>query len=344
MRIYSIDFFKIIFTFLVVFAHMDINYPGSQVAVDFFFVFSGYFMARKFYSKSYLKAEDGYDEFSYTKDRIKTLYPQYLFSLIVLFCYMFAKEVFRMAPGSEMAGSVGDLVARVYELVPNALMLQDIGFFASGINAAAWYVSVMVIAGYFIYALMCRDEKLYTGIVFPLIFMGIYTFNGLYGQEPFGVFGPFYMPMLRGVGAMLEGVIIYRFVCSSWYTKLKSNAVIFNLIGLGSLAALFACQRYNNQQIIMFLFAISYLSAPETWLNKIIKGKIFARSGDWAYAVYLNHAVVIMIMEDLFAKLGIIMPREQFAWFAAAASAVYSVATVMLLDKIKAALKSKNIL
>ena len=80
MRIYSIDLLKFIFAYLVVFAHMDINYPGASVAVDFFFVFSGFFLAKKFYSKSVDNPKD-YNQFCYTADHVKRLYPQYVFSL-----------------------------------------------------------------------------------------------------------------------------------------------------------------------------------------------------------------------------------------------------------------------
>ena len=340
MRVKSIDFFKIIFTFLVVFAHMDISYPGNNVAVDFFFVFTGFFLAKKFYDQSWQKGDNAVNQFQYTARRVKVLYPQYIFSLLVLFVYMFGKEVWQIASHSASAGTLGDLAAKLYEIVPNALMIQDMGFFAQSINAASWYVSVMLIAGYFIYGFMCRDEKFYTELAFPIAFILIGTFLK-YGREPFGIVGPFYIAMMRGVFAMLEGVIICKIMRSGFYTKFKAHSLIFNLSGLAAIAALFACGRYNNQHIIMFAFMVMYLYCPDSWINKVIKGKIFNRAGDWAYAVYLNHAFVIMLLEDIFCAYGVVMPREKFAWIAAAASAVYSVFTVILLDKIKAACKNK---
>ena len=338
MRIHSIDLLKIIFTFLVVFGHMDIYYPGAAVAVDFFFVFSGFFLAKKFYSKSHLQTDNGYDQFRYTVDRIKVLYPQYIFSLLVLFCYIFGKELVRFVTGSPLAGTAGDLIARAYELVPNVLAVQDLGFFAKGMNAAAWYVSVMLIVGYFIYGLLCKDEKFYSNIVLPIVFILIGTYMAP-GRDPFHTVGPFYNAILKGVMSMTEGLLVYKFFCSSWCEKFRSQKLFFNLVGICATIALFLCERYNNQHIIMFALVIIWTYTPESWINRVVKGKIFKRAGDWAYAVYLNHAFVIMVLEDLFAKLGVDMVRVQFAWIAAAAAAVYSVLTLILLDRIKLALK-----
>jgi len=337
MRIYSIDLFKLIFTILVVFAHMDINYPGADVAVDFFFVMSGFFMAKKFYSR---KDDESYSQFDYTADRLKKLYPQYIFSLLVMFCYILGRDVVRIAAGSHLAGGIGDLAARVYEIIPSVFMVQNIGFFGSGINGPAWYLSVMVVAGCFIYAFLRHNHRMYSETVFPIVFILLETY--LYGgKDPFGIVGPFYIAMLRGVAAMLQGVLIYKFFCSSWGTKLRSGKVLFNIVGIFSIIALFACGRFNNSQLIMFVFAVVYMNTSESWINKAVKGRIFGRVGDLAYAVYLNHALVIMVLEDLYAKLGIAVEHIKFGWIAVAASVVYSIFTVWLLDRLKPFCKNK---
>ena len=333
MRIYSIDLLKFIFAFLVVFAHMDINYPGASVAVDFFFVFSGFFLAKKFYSKSVDNPQE-YNHFRYSADHIKRLYPQYIFSLVVMLGYMCGRDIVRMVTGSELAGNIGQTVFRIFEILPDAFMMQDIGYFiGGGINPAAWYVSAMVIVGYFIYFMMCRDHRKTTEFILPILFILTATYMK-FGRENFAVYDWFYIPLVRCTMYMSEGVIIWRIFKSKAFAAVRNGSVFFNLVGLFGIASLFAFERYKNIHIILFAFVVLYTSCTESWINKIIKGRIFRRIGDISYAVYLNHAVIIMAMEDIMSFAGITMEHTAFAWFAAAVSLVYSIFTMLLLDRL----------
>ena len=333
MRIYSIDLLKFIFAYLVVFAHMDINYPGASVAVDFFFVFSGFFLAKKFYSKS-LDNPKEYNQFHYTADHVKKLYPQYVFSLLVMLCYLCGRDLVRIVTGSELAGSIGATVFRVFEAIPDMFMIQDMGYFiGGGINTAAWYVSALVIVGYFIYAMMCYDHKKTSEFILPILFILTCAYMK-FGRYNFDVYDWFYIPLVRGLQYMAEGVIIYRIFTSKAFAAVRNGSIFFNLAGIMSIASLFAMERYKNMHIILFAFIVLYTSCPESWINKIIKGKIFRRFGDASYAVYLNHAVVIMALEDIFGTVGITMEHTQFAWLAAGVSLVYSIFTMLLLDKL----------
>jgi len=351
MRIYSIDLLKFIFAMLVVFAHMDINYLGANVAVDFFFVFSGFFLARKFYSKS-CKDPAQYNQFNYTADHVKKLYPQYIFSLLVLLAYMTGRDIVRIAAGVEGIGYIGNIIFRIFEIIPDSLMIHSMGgFMSGGLNAAAWYVSSMLIVGYFIYAMLCYDHKKATEFVLPVLFILISAYMK-YGRENFAVYDWFYIPLVRCTMYMAEGVIVYRLSASRVYENIKNSRLLFNLVGLFSIVSLFVFNRYNNAHLVLFVFVVLYTTCPESWINRVIKGKIFRRIGDLSYAVYLNHGVVIMAMEDIFAYCGIVMERVQFAWIAAAVSIVYSIFTMLLLDKLKPlcrdkifpALKAKKIL
>jgi peptidoglycan/LPS O-acetylase OafA/YrhL len=333
MRIYSIDLLKFIFAWLVVFAHMDINYPGASVAVDFFFVFSGFFLAKKFYSKSAENPQE-YNQFRYTADHVKKLYPQYVFSLLVMLGYLCGRDLVRIVSGSELAGSIGATVFRVFEAIPDIFMIQDMGYFVGGgINTAAWYVSTLVIVGYFIYAMLCYDQRKTSEFVLPVLFILTCAYMK-FGRHNFDVYGALYIPIVRCVQYMSEGVIIYRIFKSKAFAAVRNGSLLFNLAGIMGIASLFAMERYKNIHLVLFAFVVLYTSCPESWINKVVKGKVFRRIGDMSYAVYLNHAVVIMAMEDIFRLAGITMEHTQFAWVAAAVIFVYSVFTMLLLDRL----------
>lgn len=50
-RIYSIDFLKLVMAISIALYHYKVNTPISTYAVTFFFVISGVFLAKKYYSK-----------------------------------------------------------------------------------------------------------------------------------------------------------------------------------------------------------------------------------------------------------------------------------------------------
>ena len=53
-RIYSIDLFKLVFAYVIAFFHYGTTIsPGPTAAVQIFFLISGFFLARKYYSRSH---------------------------------------------------------------------------------------------------------------------------------------------------------------------------------------------------------------------------------------------------------------------------------------------------
>ena len=83
-RLYSIDFLKFIFAVLIAYSHFGVNLPGATIAVDFFFIISGFFLGRKYYKCSFKKNEQ-YNQENYTLDHIQKLYPHYIFHLLLCF-------------------------------------------------------------------------------------------------------------------------------------------------------------------------------------------------------------------------------------------------------------------
>ena len=210
---------------------------------------------------------------------------------------------------------------------------------------------IHVTPGTFKNAMLCYDHKKTSEFILPVLFILTCAFMK-FGRENFAVYQWFYIPLVRCVQYMSEGVILYRVFKSKAFEAVRNGSLFFNLVGIMSIASVFAMERYKNIHIMLFAFIVLYTSCPESWINKVVKGRIFHRIGDASYAVYLNHAVVIMAMEDIFAYCGIVMEHTQFAWLAAGVSLVYSIFTMLLLDKLTPwfnqkfipALKSKKII
>ena len=89
-RIYSLDVLKLYFAYVVAFFHFGADLsPGPEIAVQIFFIVSGFFLGRKYYTRSHGKV--GYDNWNYTLDHVKSLYPHYVLSYLVFVLYEMGK-------------------------------------------------------------------------------------------------------------------------------------------------------------------------------------------------------------------------------------------------------------
>ncbi len=81
-RFYAIDAFKLLFIMLIIIHHsalLSSVLHHGYIAVEFFFIISGFFLGKTITGHSDLKIIE------YIKQRLWKLYPHYFFSLVVMF-------------------------------------------------------------------------------------------------------------------------------------------------------------------------------------------------------------------------------------------------------------------
>lgn len=346
-RIYSIDFLKLIFALLIALGHESASFylPGEKYAVDFFFVISGFFLARKFYSKLKLSKEEveKYNRgggYNYTKEHIKQLYPHYLFSLIILILYIVIRNIFYAIKANPLAISYEGMLSKIYDTLPEFFMLQNSGFYVGGMNYPLWQVCNMLIVGYFLYTLLVKNEKITTQIICPLSIILIYTWLYSGNIDWFGRVGPIYIPLIRTLAPMSLGIILYKFTMSEDYKNLvnKNNGVLLNTFSVLSFIILFLYDRKGYVCLILFTFLILGLFNEKSWINKILNRKIFKSFGNLSYSVYLNHALIIYFVNDLYDVLGrhfgFSLYKWQFDILYVIILLIYSIATMNIIKVI----------
>ena len=296
-RIYSFDVFKLVFAYLIAFFHYGVTVPpGPTITVQLFFIISGFFLGKKFYDKYQADPDNKYDQICYTKDHIKSLYPHYIFSLIVLTIYTFFAGVvtFLREPS---AYQIVMIFKNVYATIPEFFFLQNTGFFGGGTNYPLWQLCTLIIAGYFVYACLHKNEKLSREIIFPAAILMIQAFldssDDIWGTVVF-----FHIPLLRAFSPLCIGVLAYYFTTTSYYRYIVSKKLLFNLASIFAFLSLYAPDGYHNIYLITFVFLLLAMYEPESWINKLLNRKIFKHFGQMSFAIYLNHAVVIDLMKD----------------------------------------------
>lgn len=291
-RNYSLDFMKLLFAYVVALFHLEvIGGIYADVAVQVFFVISGYFLGRKFYSRSHGDPQKAYGPWQYTWDRIRGIYPAYVLALVFFLGYVLARSAlsFVQSPGWE---GLWAMVCTVYDQLPDLLMLQSSYQYAQNLNCPTWQISALVIAGYFVYALLCRDEKQACTIVFPAAVLMLTCLLET-GVDLFGRFGPIYMPLLRAFGPLGLGVLVYRFHESEYFAQLKNHRILFNGLSLLSVPAILIFKDRGMLHLVWAALMILGCMEPDSLLNRLLDRKAFASFGTLSLGVYLNHALML---------------------------------------------------
>ena len=102
-----------------------------------------------------------------------------------------------------------DAVTLFLNAIPEGLMINSVGVFGGGVNPASWYVSVLMVGGGIIYAILYCSKKVALGVVFPLLVLFSYTYLlGIDGSiSHFATRGALSQCLLRGMAGMALGAV-----------------------------------------------------------------------------------------------------------------------------------------
>lgn len=332
-RIYSLDVLKLVFAFVIAFFHFGTTIsPGPTITVQVFFILSGFFLGKKFYSRTHPDPEKRYSQWNYTIDHVKSIYPHYLFSLAVIFLYMLARSVLEFVKSPSFA-RLSTIAVDIYNQIPDLLLLQSSYRFHESYNYPLWQLSALVIAGYFVYGLLCHNEKLSRTLLFPAAILMIQSLLNT-GVDIWSNYGPFYLPLLRAFSPLCIGVLAYYFTTTPYYEQIKGKKFPFNLAVLLSLISIFLFGDRSNIFLITTVILVWGCYDEHSWINALLNHQIFRHCGDLSYAVYLNHALLSRFLQArVFSH--IILPGWQQNLIYFVLLTAYSAITLFLVTKWK---------
>ena len=288
------DLLRVLFTISVVITHAsNLIYHGeivsANVAVDGFFMLSGFFMAR------------------HLKNRRGTLSRERLF-----FNYQISR-IRRLLP---MCLIVASLVGLKEIIVNHALGIEkwEVLYFLGDINgihgfSVMWYVSALFWGGFLVSALLIWARKISVLVLFPLIFFVLFSF--MYKYHNLWLFS---VPLVKGflsaglfksVCALCVGVEV--FYISVWLknqiSKMRLFAVkliaifceILFIYGFASSFWIWFSPKnffvYFYVPLILLVFALD-----AQVIFSVFDRPILARLGKMTYAVYLTHLYIIKFL------------------------------------------------
>lgn len=304
----KIEVYRYLLTILVALLHFNPHgiFKGGYVAVDFFFMLSGFYLMKTWEKK---KPE----AIRFVFGKYSRFFWVYVSSILLYDLYVF-KE------------GLGDGLIKVLSSVPDMLCLQMTGIFTPSSNGVLWYISAMLIVSFFLISLLNLSKKWSVNLVFPVLMLigysAIQTLAGNLDVHTKMEGERIIMPgLIRGFGGMIIGIYIAQLTESAIIQGLTENSkkLFVSLVELVVLSvSVFLMLKhphssYDFIQLILFATLIIFANVGNSYWSKI-----WDRIGNWlihsfgkeyTLALYCHSIVVSEVLRIVFH----ISPESPFA-------------------------------
>ena len=311
---------------------------GSSEVLLIFTVTAGFFMAAHFTKRkgdaAYMARSASSRAWEYTWTRVKSLLPVLVlgYLLAIFICTKF------YYPDYTLQDILAMTVNSIWEFLGfHAAGLRSTGNEFFNLNGPLWFISAILIVGYFMYWAMCKNEDFFCGVVTPFLaifFAGWWAFTGTRAaQTAWSTFG-LQTASTNGMGGgatdatatlgfnnglvfvmigMMVGILVYYMV-----KKLSDHE--FTRAGRAALTALnvvvsalllwyvvyqptyFKLDRWTVAFLCIALIALSLLNKDglTALLNNGATNKLFAYLGSISLYIYMLHyPVAILVLRIL---------------------------------------------
>jgi peptidoglycan/LPS O-acetylase OafA/YrhL len=305
----TIEFWRFAFICAIGVMHFSNSYFGNAlyfddayVATEFFFIVSGYFLLQSYEKRN--KNKKG--AWNYTINKVYKLYPFYLLSFLLIFVLTMIQE------GAGIKEWAFNLGGSVWEL----LFLQISGLKCFRLfNYPTWYISAMLIAGYFIYVGLELWEEKFVKLVMPFGVLFIYCFfskeNGNMDVWGGAAILKISDAIMRAFAGMCLGGICFR--ASKWLSLVEFSKIRQILMSVLELIAyilgLVLMSQKAHTQLDFYIIGLLAVAVTITGSGRTMTYKLFQHSGiaylgKISYPMFLNQIFVIKLMGMYFLGLG----------------------------------------
>lgn len=309
----EVDFWKLFFAIQIFLFHGNkfdfvpevALFDKGYLAVEFFFMVSGFFMAAKIRSQHSLA--DGFKTPAYLKHKVAGFYPQF----IAAFFIAFVLRQFLLLPSA--AGTVKNAFLGLNEV----LLLQMGGISPYRIyNGATWYISAMLIALAVLYPVARRWKDYFFTVGAPLLALVCYAVIS-HESKNLNVGDDWWHFIYLGTIRAFAGISLGVF-CNELCEKIKKQGlkitrlgnVFFMIAELLLLAAIicildFPSQLHINNHfdyvaVLLFLLFLIIVFSELTGIGQRVKRpQRYKKMAALSLLLYLNHRGVIYVIRAI---------------------------------------------
>lgn len=299
----TISFWKFMFCLMIIIYHGNIFATGNEnilfkygsIGVEFFFIVSGYLLAKKALNETDESDNIGQDTVNYIMRKIKNFFP-YIF--ICWIAGMIVKNVFDTM-------TLKDNVLAIFDIT----FMRMAGFKETVINGAVWYISAMLICMLVLYPMIRKFKYNFVYIVSPLIVLLVGGWlNQNYGslRVPDKWIGFAYKGLLRAFFELNLGCIIY--VLSKKMEKVEFNnfgRFLITTVEVACLLIPFLVSSLINEAtkydyMVLFILSIGVCLAftEKSYGSKIFNNKFIYFLEKISLPMYISHTWIRTIINE----------------------------------------------
>lgn len=268
----------------------DRLFPRGSLAVEFFFLVSGYLMAFKC-SKNDLNIPIGQDTTHFIVKKYLSLQPNLFITEVIALIVCFFVTPFC---------GFKDLILRFFGMLSENFLLQDAGIKIYELNPVTWYLSAMLLAMLILYPLCRKYFDVFSRIIAP--FIG-FLIIGMFYLKFKGQTGPFnklfdnyfYKGLFRAIAEICLGVV--AFDITKWLKSLKLkkfSRFLFSCVELSFYALVIVFMTiettmFDTIALLLLLVAVSLSFSQVGIASKLFDNKLFCFLGSLSLPIYLSH-------------------------------------------------------
>ena len=277
--------------------HGYIPLVNGYLAVEFFYILTGYFLFSSAMSRSIAMEESS--GFTEAWKRLKKIYPYFLNAWLMSFILC------HVTHGHNDTGNwLADLVCGIPQLF--FLSMSDLagGFLGYwDYLGTLWYLSALLFAILLVYPLIIKYKTLYASSIGPMLALLIYG-GVFFVFHTFGVVNErlFFLALgnLRAVAGLSLGSFCCFLVQALPDRELNHRGkIVFSVGQLLTFAAILLLMNYTNEiygiiLIILFCMLIIFTFAGNTYLNALFSRPLFLLLGKFSMIVFITQSLAYM--------------------------------------------------
>ncbi len=336
-RFGKISLYKFLFSIMIIVFHVGnvldynkfkFNFGSGSIAVDFFFVVSGFFFCRKYVNYK-VKNSVGEDSFNYFINRTNRFIKYIIILLIIaipfsIFCLKF---------------NFTSLINAFYKL----LYIPHHTKCGSEIFGITWYIVAMILVESMLFPFLVKYKKEFVYIISPIIIILLGSYLLIrYGHfaTPWKMGTILYKGILRGIFEINIGMYLYLIsekISNVKFTKLsKILLLLFEIAGYLSIFVLVnlnnAHRRFDVLMLIIISICILISTNKNMYLYNFCNNKLFYFLEKLSLPMYIYQWLIIEIMVFVLTKFNIHLSYLCFSGITIIISIIFGIVVLKLIE------------
>ncbi len=336
-RFGKISLYKFLFSIMIIVFHVGnvldynkfkFNFGSGSIAVDFFFVVSGFFFCRKYVNYK-VKNSVGEDSFNYFINRTNRFIKYIIILLIIaipfsIFCLKF---------------NFTSLINAFYKL----LYIPHHTKCGSEIFGITWYIVAMILVESMLFPFLIKYKKEFVYIISPIIIILLGSYLLIrYGHfaTPWKMGTILYKGILRSIFEINIGMYLYLIsekISNVKFTKLsKILLLLFEIAGYLSIFVLVnlnnAHRRFDVLMLIIISICILISTNKNMYLYNFCNNKLFYFLEKLSLPMYIYQWLIIEIMVFVLTKFNIHLSYLCFSGITIIISIIFGIVVLKLIE------------